>query len=184
MSMEVLLKYTLNYQQMNVFTPGIEIRVASKEDLPLVGDLAKVIFPATYENIVPEGQAEYMMQLIYSTESLIAQLEEGQVFLVIFYEGLASGFAGFSRLNTEGDFKLNKIYVDHNLHGKGLGKWLLFDVTRRVKTVGGRSLRLNVNRYNKALGFYDKMGFSKTGEELVDIGNGYFMDDYVMELKL
>jgi GNAT superfamily N-acetyltransferase len=161
----------------------IEIRLADKQDVSVVRRLAEEIFPATYEDIVPEGQPAYMMGLIYTNDALLAQQKEGQVFLIIFYEGIPSGFAGFTRLNLDGDFKLNKLYVDRNSHRKGLGKWLLYDIIQRVKSEGARSLILNVNRHNKAIGFYENMGFSKIKEELVDIGNGYFMDDYVMEIK-
>ena len=43
------------------------------------------------------------------------------------------------------------------------------------------ALFLNVNKYNNALHFYLKQGFFKIREEVIDIGNGYVMDDYVME---
>jgi ribosomal protein S18 acetylase RimI-like enzyme len=43
---------------------------------------------------------------------------------------------------------------------------------------------VNVNRHNKALHFYEKYGFKIIREEDIDIGEGYFMNDYVMELKL
>ena len=32
--------------------------------------------------------------------------------------------------------------------------------------------------------FYEKLGFSVVGEEDIDIGQGYFMNDFVMEKKL
>jgi hypothetical protein len=40
---------------------------------------------------------------------------------------------------------------------------------------------LNVNKYNKAQYFYSKLGFAIIKEEVIDIGNDYVMDDYVME---
>jgi ribosomal protein S18 acetylase RimI-like enzyme len=70
------------------------------------------------------------------------------------------------------------------LQGKGLGRILLNDVISRVRNAGGKSLQLNVNRFNKAVGFYKSMGFVLKKEELLDIGRGYFMDDYVMEISL
>jgi diamine N-acetyltransferase len=158
----------------------IEVRVATKEDLWQVRELALLIFPVTYDKIVEDGQVDYMMDLIYTPGALLAQYESGQVFLIIYFETAAAGFAGYSRLNDQGDFKLNKIYLDFRLQGKGLGKFLLNDVIARVVSAGGRSLQLNVNRYNKARGFYENMGFSMAKEDKVDIGNGYFMDDYVM----
>ena len=70
------------------------------------------------------------------------------------------------------------------LQGKGLGRILLNDVISRLKATGAKSLQLNVNRFNKAVGFYRNMGFFVKKEELLEIGNGYFMDDFVMELSL
>jgi diamine N-acetyltransferase len=171
-------------KQMETFIPCIEVRLAAKEDLWQVRELAQLIFPVTYENIVAAGQVNYMMNLFYTPEALLSQLESGQVFLIIYFEGKAVGFASYTRLNERRDFKLNKIYLDNRMQGKGLGRFLLYDVIRRIKSEGGRSLQLNVNRFNKAVGFYRNMGFNVLKEELLDIGGGHYMDDYVMEIKI
>jgi GNAT superfamily N-acetyltransferase len=168
---------------MEPFKPGVEVRVVSEEDLWQVRDLAFQIFPETYQDIVESRQIDYMMDLIYSPEALVFQLDSGQNFLMVYSEEIPVGYASYTRLNEEGDFKLNKIYLENRLQGKGLGRWLLNDVISRVKSEGARALQLNVNRHNKARKFYEKMGFSILKEDLIDIGNGYFMDDYVMEMK-
>jgi ribosomal protein S18 acetylase RimI-like enzyme len=53
-----------------------------------------------------------------------------------------------------------------------------------IKQKGATSLLLNVNRNNPTKGFYEKLGFTVIKEEDIDIGNGYFMNDYVMEKKV
>jgi diamine N-acetyltransferase len=164
--------------------PGIEIRVASVEDLWQVRELALGIFPITYQEIVEAPQIDYMMDMFYTPENLKTQFETGQNFLIIYQEGRPAGYASYTRLNESGDFKLNKIYLDNRLQGKGLGRILLSEVISRVKAAGGGALQLNVNRNNKAVGFYKAMGFKIKKEELLDIGNGYYMDDYVLELSL
>jgi ribosomal protein S18 acetylase RimI-like enzyme len=169
---------------METFIPGIEVRIAEKKDLWQVRELAQLIFPATYENIVTVGQVDYMMNLFYTPEALLSQQDSGQVFLIIYFKGEAAGYASYTRLNERGEFKLNKIYLDNRMQGKGLGRFLLYDVIRRVTAEGGRILRLNVNRFNKAVGFYRKMGFTVLKEELLDIGGGHFMDDYVLQIKI
>jgi diamine N-acetyltransferase len=46
-------------------------------------------------------------------------------------------------------------------------------------------LYLNVNRFNeKAISFYQHIGFYEAYREVIDIGNGFIMDDIVMEMKL
>jgi ribosomal protein S18 acetylase RimI-like enzyme len=165
-------------------TPSMEVRHLTKDELWLVRDLALQIFPVTYQEIVEPEQIDYMMNLFYTDENLLKQFESGQIFLIIYSDGKASGYASYTPLNENGEYKLNKIYVDTRLQGKGLGRILINDVITRVRNAGGKSLQLNVNRFNKAVGFYKSIGFFVKKEELLDIGRGYFMDDYVMEVIL
>jgi|SRR5450432_2509583 len=169
---------------MNSFLTGAEVRVAEEEDLWQVRELAQKIFPETYREIVDGRQIDFMMDLFYTPEALVTHLNAGQIFLILYFESIPSGYASFTPFSQQGFFKLNKIYVDHSLKGKGLGRFLLLEVLLRVKAAGGHTLQLNVNRLNTATGFYRKMGFVVVKEELLDIGDGYFMDDFVMELKL
>ena len=74
-----------------------------------------------------------------------------------------------------------KLYIDPGQQGKGIGKILLDHVLTDIKPKGAGNLELNVNRHNKARQFYEKIGFVITK---VDIGKGYFMNDYVMNLSL
>ncbi len=70
------------------------------------------------------------------------------------------------------------------MQGKGVGKLLLQEVTDRAQQLGQDTLLLNVNRFNVAIDFYKRQGFYVIAEEDIDIGNGYFMNDYLMEKKL
>jgi ribosomal protein S18 acetylase RimI-like enzyme len=171
-------------KQSEPLVPDMEVRMASKEDLWQISELAWLIFPGTYEHIVPAASIAYMMELFYAPKSLESQFDAGQTFLLLYFDGRAAGYASFTKLNDNGDFKLNKIYLDNRLQGKGLGRFLLADVVARVKSAGGRSLTLNVNKYNRAVGFYQNLGFHKVKEELLHIGDGHYMDDYVLELKI
>lgn len=161
-----------------------EVRRLTKKELWQVRELAIQIFPITYQEIVEPEQIDYMMDMFYTEDNLLKQYESGQTFLVIYSDGKACGYASYTPLNEHGEYKLNKIYVDTRLQGKGLGRILLNDVMARVQNAGGKTLQLNVNRFNKAVGFYKSMGFTVKKEELLDIGRGYFMDDYVLEKSL
>ena len=169
---------------MESVSPALEVRHLSKEELWQGRELALQIFPVTYQEIVEPEQIDYMMDLFYTPENLRKQYESGQTFLIIYTEGKPSGYASYTPLNENGEYKLNKIYVDTRQQGKGLGKNLINEVISLVGNAGGKSLQLNVNRFNKAVGFYKSMGFVVKKEELLDIGKGYFMDDYVMEISI
>ena len=66
----------------------------------------------------------------------------------------------------------------------GAGKALLQRVEKESKNLGATKLQLNVNRHNIAKTFYERNGFAVIEEADIDIGYGYFMNDYIMEKDL
>jgi ribosomal protein S18 acetylase RimI-like enzyme len=91
-------------------------------------------------------------------------------------------FASVSEDEPE-KFKLHKIYVLPSTQGSGAGKYLLNETENYVRSVGGKVLVLNVNKYNKAKTFYERMGFRVTGEKDIPIGP-YWMNDFILEKEL
>ncbi|PZV76789.1 acetyltransferase (GNAT) family protein [Algoriphagus aquaeductus] len=162
------------------------IRQLSKEELTKVQSIALRTWPSTFANILSTEQIEYMLNWMYSIEMLESQFEKGHTFLLAEEDGKELGFAGFELNYAEGPkAKLHKIYLLPEAQGKGAGKALILEVADRTRKVGQKSLLLNVNKYNqKAIDFYLKMGFQEIYKEVIDIGNGYEMDDVVMELDL
>lgn len=162
------------------------IRQLAKEELTKVQSIALRTWPSTFANILSTEQIEYMLNWMYSIEMLESQFEKGHTFLLAEEDGKELGFAGFELNYAEGPkAKLHKIYLLPKAQGKGAGKALILEVADRTRKVGQKSLLLNVNKYNqKAIDFYLKMGFQEIYKEVIDIGNGYVMDDVVMELDL
>ena len=162
----------------------VTIRFANADDLTTVEQLAREIWPVTYEGIVEPVQLAYMLDLIYNNATLRDQLLNQQHhFLMAESNGKPVAFAAFSTVEP-GVSKLHKIYVHQNTQGQGIGKKLIEFITGHLQSQSIHTLRLNVNRQNKARFFYEKLGFVVTKEEDIDIGYGYFMVDYVMEKKI
>lgn len=164
----------------------LKIRQLSKEELTKVQSIAHRTWPSTFANILSPEQIDYMLNWMYSLDMLETQLEKGHSFLLIEENEVELGFAGFELNYSEGPkAKLHKIYLLPEAQGKGAGKTLILEVVDRAKKAGQKSLLLNVNKYNqKAIDFYLRMGFQEIYKEVIDIGNGYVMDDVVMELNL
>lgn len=172
-------------KQFNVRTKDmIIIRDAITDDIPLIRRLALDIWPDAYGQIVPKEQLDYMLDLIYSPNALDHQMRQGQRFLLIEENGTPKGFAGFGEVDPPGTYKLHKLYVLPAKQGSGFGRQLIFHVINLAQALEGSALILNVNRHNKAKSFYEKMGFRVIREEDIDIGRGYFMNDYVMQYDL
>ena len=164
----------------------LSIQTAGLKEINLINKLAYRIWPEAYKSILSPGQMKYMLNLIYSPSALKKQMEDlCHKFIIVRDNKLPAGFASYSlKLNSKNIFKLHKIYILHELQGRGIGKYLLGKIIADVKPAGAKFLELNVNRNNKALEFYKKFGFKIISEEDIDIDNGYFMNDYVMKLKL
>ena len=159
------------------------IRNATTEDISLIRELTFKVWPQTYAAIISKEQIDYMLEMMYSETSLKKQMTEGSQFVVAYDDDEPVGFASYQETQPQ-VFKLHKIYVLSSQQGKGTGKFIINHIIAAIKKKNAKALQLQVNRYNKAKGFYEKLGFSVLKEINLDIGNGYFMNDYVMQLSL
>ena len=160
------------------------IRTATPADFAAIRAVVHEVWPIAYREMITPEQISYMLEWMYSDESLNKQMaEEGCLFLVYEEDSSVQGFASFSEIeNTL--FKLHKLYVYTSLHEKGIGKALLDDVKKRTTALGGKAIELQVNKKNIAQHFYLKQGFTIDRELVLDIGGGFVMDDFVMRANL
>ena len=163
---------------------GFQIRNADKTDVHVISMLAHAIWPETYASILSEGQLKHMLDVFYSEDSLKKQMDNNHHFLLALSNAETVGFASYSQSDKTGVHKVHKLYIHPMLHGHGFGKKLMDRIIKDIKSKGATKLILNVNRHNRAINFYEKYGFTKTGEEDVAIGEGYFQNDYVMEMDI
>lgn len=156
------------------------IRSADFDDISTIGFLAHQIWPVTYKDILTQEQMDYMLQLNYSPAALENQIRQQHHRFIIAEINLEEvGFASFGPIQN-GNWKLHKLYVLPSMQGKGVGKALVDMVEEEVRTHNGAHLLLNVNKNNKAIKFYESLGFQIEKAEVNDIGHGFVMDDYVM----
>lgn len=165
---------------MTAFT----IRTADTDDITTIRNLQEKIWFKTYLPILDQEQVQYMFDTMYSIEALADQLTRQQhTFLLIYRENTPIGFAAYAPDTEENAIKLHKIYILPEVQGTGAGKHLLQEVIVRCQQMHYDTLYLNVNRYNKARFFYEKMGFVISKE--VDIPFGpYWMNDFIMAYNL
>lgn len=160
------------------------ISIAQKSQLFIIKELAYTIWPVAYGEILSKEQLDYMLDLIYTIESLEKQVDSSHVFLLVEEDDQFIGFASYE-LNFENSnkTKIQKLYVLPEIQGKGIGKHLINHIKQIAIDNKNSGLILNVNRFNKAKEFYLKYGFEITKEIKINIGNDYIMDDYIMEFK-
>jgi len=163
--------------------PFIEIRKAVHSDISAIQEIAEITWPVTYGKIITEKQIRYMLDNRYNNDVIEKEMFLGDTYLMAEQDGIAIGYACV-KARENGVYKLDKLYVNPDKQKTGAGKMLLQAVIKLVIETKGKEIILQVNRKNPSVGFYTKMGFVIAWEEDFNIGNGYFMKDYVMSLLL
>lgn len=166
----------------------IQITQVSPREIPMIQEIALPSFTATYRDIVSREQNDYMLDLMYSTESLNGQFGAGQLYYLFYEDGHAIGYLS---LAPHGDnlIHLDKIYLYPEYQGKGYGKMLIDHAFSEIKQLcGGRKcmVELNVNRNNlKALDFYLRQGMSvaRQGDYVIE-GTDFIRPDYILAKEL
>ena len=164
----------------------LDIRKATTADISTIQKLASEAFPHTYREILSSEQIGYMMDWMYSSESLLRQMEEERhIYFLAYHGGIPVGYLS---IQPEGDgiFHLQKLYLLPACQGMGWGRQLFFHAVGVIKALHPAPCRmlLNVNRRNEALHFYQKMGMTKVTEGDFAIGSGFYMNDFIMGLDL
>jgi diamine N-acetyltransferase len=97
----------------------------------------------------------------------------------------AVGYCSYALTDTPDEVKLEQLYVTPSRHGQGLGGRMMRHVIARATALDRTTMILQVNKENHdAIAVYRKMGFTVREEARFDIGQGFFMDDYIMEKHL
>jgi ribosomal protein S18 acetylase RimI-like enzyme len=156
----------------------INLTVAKEKDLDTIAKLAHLIWNDHYVNILGQEQVDYMLDKMYSLESLSDQLNQKKhVFYLIEKDNKVIGFISTNSENQT-DFFIHKFYIDQQKSNSGTGTIVLNFLIDIIKP---KSLTLTVNRQNfKSINFYFKNQFKIEKVEDFDIGNDYQMNDFVM----
>ncbi len=160
-----------------------QIQPATTEDLVTVRELAHRIWPATFGNILSPAQIGYMLEMMYATTALEKQVAKGCTFVLLKNRRTNTpvGYLSYQVDYLPDTTKVHKIYLLPDTQGLGLGRQLMEEAERAAVAAGQSILRLDVNYLNPALGFYEHYGFVKKERCNTDIGNGYLMEDWIME---
>ena len=162
---------------------SITLYPATEAELPIIARLAREIWPDAYDTILSDAQIRYMLDWLYTPEALARQAAEGQQFYLLSDAGEPIGFFAVGPVQPD-VWKLFKLYLLPQHQGKGLGSYMLAQAEQRVQAAGIGTLTLNVNRHNPARHLYTKRGYEIHETRDIPIGEGYFMNDYILSKRL
>ena len=169
--------YSLSFNNM--------IRLLKRDELHVVQEVAHATWPSTFSEILTLEQIEYMLNWMYNNQQLVENFEKGHAFYGFFENDKILGFMEVeASIQASSVLKIHKLYVLPSLQGSGIGQQLIHQAIVSAEVHNNNSVILNVNRFNKAVTFYQKLGFTILKEEDISIGNGFLMEDYVMQLEV
>jgi ribosomal protein S18 acetylase RimI-like enzyme len=162
------------------------LRALSESDIASVIRLATQIWESHYVPMLGAAQVAYMVGTRFTPDNLRRYIGAADRWLeVLRLDGQEVGYCSHALTARPGELKLEQLYLLPEHRGRGLGAVMFRHVSARARALGCRIMMLQVNRQNTAaLGLYRKMGFVVREETVFDIGQGFVMDDYIMEKPL
>ena len=162
------------------------LRIIPVTNMELVYSLSAVaddIWHEYFTPIIGEAQVDYMLEKFLSPEALVEQINSGYEYFLFSYEYTFAGFAGIHE--EDGKLFLSKLYVHEDFRGQGIASYMFKQFVDICKERNLSKIWLTCNRHNtKTLAVYDHLGFKTVREEAADIGNGFVMDDYILEYDI
>lgn len=159
-----------------------KLEIGNKQSVQEMSKLATSIVREHFDPLIGEAQNDYMISLFQTVDAISEQLNKGYQYYFVMDGQETVGFLAF--YPKESFCYLSKFYLYKDFRGQGISKQMLDFVIENAREKQLESVQLNVNRNNMAVTVYKSLGFSIIREEKNDIGNGFFMDDYVMEKKI
>ena len=160
------------------------IRQLASTELNIIEDLANIIWPVSFKEMISSEQITYMLKWMYNPEKLKENNLNGHHYAIYSENDKPLGFVSYELKKNQSKVRIHKLYVHHECQKKGIGKKLLEYAIKIGQDQKMTQLDLFVNRTNPAVSFYEFLGFTIEEEIDLDIGNGYFMNDYRMKLKI
>lgn len=148
-------------------------------DIKELASLASSIWHEYWTCLLSPEQIDYMVENFQSEKAIKEQIEnENYTYYFIKSDNENAGYFGIS---DKRDFLfLSKIYIRKEFRHKGIGT-KAFDKIKELAL--GKPIRLTVNKHNtNSINAYKKWGFKTIDAVVTDIGSGFVMDDYIMEI--
>ncbi|WP_339324597.1 GNAT family N-acetyltransferase [Paenibacillus sp. FSL W8-0194] len=156
-------------------------KVETENEIATVAEMASQIWFEYFVSIISKEQIAYMVEKFQSAPAMTEQIKrQGYEYYVMKAEGRNVGYLAVKE--DQGKLFLSKFYIRKEERGKGYASQAMEQLTGRCKERKLASIWLTVNRHNhSAIAVYNKKGFKTVKTQVADIGNGFVMDDYVME---
>ncbi|WP_139997291.1 GNAT family N-acetyltransferase [Paenibacillus paridis] len=159
-------------------------QINTTEEMAEVAQLAAEIWREYYVSIITIEQIEYMIGKFQSVSAIADQIHH-QGYEYYFIHNNESVVGYLSVKQEENKLFLSKFYISKEHRGQGYASQASAFLEQLCKDRNLSHIWLTVNRYNTStIKVYEKKGFQTVREQMADIGNGFVMDDFIMEKEI
>lgn len=156
--------------------------VTTKEQLSILAETAEEIWNEYFTLIIGKAQVDYMVDKFQSYDAIGAAIDGGYKYYMLSSDGAPCGYCGVHKEDT-GRLFLSKLYVKKEFHKRGLSRKMLNHAIEDNSPIS--AVYLTVNKHNDpTIAVYNHIGFKTIDAVVTDIGGGFVMDDYIMELTV
>lgn len=162
----------------------MEVKKCTNQEIEELAILANEIWHEYFIQIISNEQIDYMVDMFQSKEALLKAIEEdGYIYFLAYEDNRLIGYCGIRP--EEDKIFLSKLYLQIDYRGRGLASYLLKEAIHYAKKNSKKAIYLTCNKNNdNSLGMYYAKGFYKIDDVKTDIGNGFVMDDYILQLDV
>lgn len=160
------------------------VEVQTEQQIETVALLAREIWMQHYLPIISPQQIDFMLRQFQSADAIRRQMCVDNYRYYLLESG--GSFAGyFGIVEEKNALFLSKLYIKEKYRGKRFASKAIDLCTQLCRQQGLGFIWLTVNKQNSgSIAAYQKLGFVTTREQTADIGNGFVMDDYIMEKQV
>ncbi len=156
------------------------VPVETVEDIGIVEALAAQVWNEHYSAILTKEQISYMLEKFQSAGAIKSQMEEQGYRYFLLSGSVPMGYIAVKE--NENSLFLSKYYILKEFRGAGHASAGFAFIEKFAADRGLSSVWLTVNRENEgSISVYRHKGYEIVREQVADIGNGFVMDDYIME---
>lgn len=127
----------------------ISITQAIESEINVIKSMADVVFRDTYSSILTAEQVEYMMEWMYSKQSIEKQFSYLHSFFIAWRNGIPVGYMSIQKESITEDnitvYHLHKLYVMPEWQGRGVGE-LLFKQAHKYASENKNTAKARIER--------------------------------------
>lgn len=145
---------------------------------------AKEIWNEYFISLISQNQIDYMVEKFQSATALKKAIRENHyTYYMLCKDDTPIAYCGVQVQDKR--LFLSKLYVNKAYRKQGLSSVLLNKSIEHAKTHQCDTIYLTCNKYNEnSLTMYHYKGFKTIDAKEADIGAGFVMDDFILELEI